>query len=1124
MLKHPLRRTSAVNHLHRKSLWGLIRSIAFLGLLFTVCTSWRGEAQVLFGSIVGNVTDTSGAAVPDAVVKVTQRETTESREVKTNESGGFVLSTLPAGTYDITISKTGFRSYTSQSNQLSLNTVVRVDASLQVGVQTESVTVTADAAPLQTDRADVHTDITGQQITDIPQPTRTYEGMLAYMPGIAPPTASSGGTNNPGKSMQITANGTSRSGTEVRIDGVTDTNPWVQFYSTYVPSNEAIQTVNVVTSSPDAEQGLTNGAAINVQTKSGTNVMHGSLFEYNVNNALKARPFFGLTATQGKPKLIENDLGGSLGGHIIRNKLFYFGSYEGDFISQAGSNTASVPLPSMITGNLSGTTTAVYDPNTGNANGTGRTPFPGNVIPANRLSPITQKLLALVPAPNFGAAGAIANNYFVETPILNRLHKVDAKMDWNAGSKFRLAGRFGYSPYNINQATVFGPILGGSNNAFAHGDTIATAVNATYTVSPTLVVDANWGFTRSNQFLAPPSVDKKLGSDFLGIPGTNLGDLPAAGGMPDFTGFGFSGYGYAYTYLHYLDPILQYTGNATWVKGSHNIRFGVDVDQQHMNHQETNPTSFSFNGGATSLNGGAATNTYNQFGDFLLGLIQSDQNSQLATPYVELRTWQYSVYIRDQWQVSHKLTISYGTRWEYYPVPNRGSRGIEEFNFNANTISICGVAGNPRDCNYSVSKREFSPRIGIAYRPTEKWVIRAGYSLSPEQINMYRDGIYSYPARLDFAQNGLTTYTPIGPLSAGIPIQAPVNASAGTLPIPAGLNFGAQGAILPQNFVRGYTESLNFTVQKDLGHGWTAQAGYVGTLTIHQHTRYNINYGQVGGGSASQPFFGLGITGSMNDILPYETMHYNSLQSSLQRRFANGFLFQAAYTRSKQIGTCCDDSGDGGPAIPIPQYANLNRALMGADRPNNLRMTGIYQLPFGKGKGMLSSGVGSKILGGWQMNGAFSAYSGSPFSVSASGTSLNAPGSTQRADQVLPNVGYTGNINEWFNPLAFAPVTTARFGTAGFDTLRGPGVVNVDASLFRSFKLGERFAMQFRGEALNLTNTPHFANPGASVSSLSLNPDGSVKTLGGFTTITGVSAGSRLTDERYLRFGLRITF
>src|ERR1019366_4061889 len=217
MSKYLLNRALCWNRLRLKPIFNLAWSIAFLGLIFTAFAGRVAEAQVLFGSFVGNVTDASGAAVPDATVKVTQRETNESREVKTNETGGFVLSTLPAGTYEITISKAGFRSYTSKNNPLSLNTVVRMDAALQVGMQSDSVTVTADAALLQTDRSDVHKDVTNQQIADIPQATRTYEGMLANMPGIAPPTASSGGTNNPGQSMQITANGTSRSGTEVRI-------------------------------------------------------------------------------------------------------------------------------------------------------------------------------------------------------------------------------------------------------------------------------------------------------------------------------------------------------------------------------------------------------------------------------------------------------------------------------------------------------------------------------------------------------------------------------------------------------------------------------------------------------------------------------------------------------------------------------------------------------------------------------------------------------------------------------------------------------------------------------------------------------------------------------------------
>ncbi len=259
-------------------------------------------------------------------------------------------------------------------------------------------------------------------------------------------------------------------------------------------------------------------------------------------------------------------------------------------------------------------------------------------------------------------------------------------------------------------------------------------------------------------------------------------------------------------------------------------------------------------------------------------------------------------------------------------------------------------------------------------------------------------------------------------------------------------------------------------------------------------------------------------------ILPAEAMHYNSLQAALERRFANGFTFQASYTRSKWMGLCCDDSGDGSLAIPIPQYQLLNRALMSGDRPNNFRVSSTYELPFGRGKKMLTSGIASAVAGGWQLNGILSIYSGSPFTVASSGASLNAPGSSQRADQVKANVQILEDPSSWFDPLAYAPVTQPRFGTAGFNSLRGPGVRNLDLSLFRSFRLTERWTVQFRAEALNLTNTPHFSNPGANVSNLSLNSDGSVKSLNGFTQITSTSAPSRLVDERFFRFGLRISF
>lgn len=1093
--------------------------VLFLSL--TLSRSARG--QVLYGSLVGNVTDQTGAAVPAASVQVTHTETSEVRTATTNDAGVYSLPTIPAGSYTVAVTKGGFRTFRAEAVEVRVNSVVRVDAGLQVGSASESVQVTAEAALLQTDRAEVRGEFTNRQLVNLPQPTRNYQGVLSLMPGIAPPVASSGGNNNPGKSMQITANGTSRSGSTVRIDGVVATNPWVQFFSSYVPSMEAIEVVNVTTSSADAEQGMVNGAAVNVQTRSGTNDLHGSLFEYHVNSATSARRYF-LPANQGIPKFIENDLGGSLGGRIIRNKLFYFGSYEGDFISQAGANFATVPTDALKRGDLSASSVPVYDPATGDTRtGQGRTPFAGNIIPDSRISPITKKLLELIPSPNVAGAG-LANNYYVTTPITNRLHRLDTKMDYAPGSKLRVNGRFGFQPYNVQQATVFGDILGGGNNQKQFGNVIATAVSATYVASPTLVIDGNWGLTRANQTLSPPSADKKLGSDFLGIPGTNLGKLPVAGGMPNFIVSNWTTYGYSYPYLNYIQPIYQFTGNATWVKRSHNLRFGVDVSRQHMDQQEVQPTSFTFNGGATSIPGGPASNQYNSWGDFLLGLPQSHQNSALADDVVTLRTWIYSLYVRDQWQVSRKFTINAGLRWEYYPVPTRANRGIESFDLNSFTLSICGAANIPSDCGIQVSKKQFSPRIGIAYRATESFVIRAGYSLSPEQINMYRDGLYSYPARLDYAANGPSSFVPVAPLSAGIPVQPNPNIANGIISIPAGLNFGFQGAVLPKNFVRGYTQSWNFTLQKDFGKGWIAQAGYVGTNTIKQHTRYNVNYGQLGGGTASQAFASRGITSSLVVILPAESMKYHSLQSSLQRRFSAGLSLQANYTWSKWTGICCDDSGDGGPAILIPQYNLLNRALMNADRTHNFRLSGIYELPFGRGKSFLTHGPGAFVAGGWQLNGLLSLYSGTPFTVTSPSGVLNAFGNSQRADQVKPDVAIYGDPQSYFDPLAFAEVREARFGTSGFNTLRGPGVANLDLSVFRNFRLTEKLSARFSAEALNFTNTPHFANPGNNVAAPSRNPDGSIRALNGFTQITATSAPSRTQDERFFRFGLRLSF
>ena len=292
-----------------------------------------------------------------------------------------------------------------------------------------------------------------------------------------------------------------------------------------------------------------------------------------------------------------------------------------------------------------------------------------------------------------------------------------------------------------------------------------------------------------------------------------------------------------------------------------------------------------------------------------------------------------------------------------------------------------------------------------------------------------------------------------------------------------------------------------------------------------------MNAGMIlGAGTAGQPLYEkFGRTASMRTYYPWGSARYDSLQASLERRFAQGYSLKFAYTWSKMLGMCCGDLSDGGPAIYVPQYYNLNKAILGNDLPQNFSMMGVAQLPFGKGKHWLNQGgAASAIVSGWQVNGVFIAYSGNPFSVSASTASLNTPANTQRANQVLGNVQYTGLTGpgmSWFNPLAFAPVTNVAFGSAGFDTLRGPGTVNLDASIYRDFNVSERIKFQFRFDAFNASNTPHFGNPSANVSNMLLNGDGTIRSLGGYSTITSVKGTGRDgMDQRVLQFGAHLRF
>jgi Carboxypeptidase regulatory-like domain/TonB dependent receptor len=1121
-------------------------------LCLPLFSSIQAKAQTLYGSVVGTVTDNTGAAVPDANVVITDTQTNDARTVVTDNGGVYTVSTVPPGNYLVAITKQGFEGYKAKGVDVTANNVVRVDAQLQVGAVSQTVEVqSAVAAQLQTDTADVHTEISSQVLETTPQATRSYQGVLNQVPGMVPPGGQlSGGTNNPSKSMQFAANGTGVQGPNVRIEGVSATNPWVQQYTSFVPSSEAIQSINVVTNSPDAEQGLSGGPSVTVQLRSGSNGIHGAFYEYNIVNATESRTFF-QPVTQKAPHLVDNDTGGWVSGPIIRDKLFYFAGYEGDFINQGYSGLISVPTPQMLSGDMSGSSQPIYDPNTGNPDGSGKTPFPGNKIPQDRISPVAKIMIPYVPAPNTNLTG-IVNNFAVVQKTTYNLHKIDTKIDYQITPKLRVSGRYGYQPYFNQQDPFFGQFLGGSSggwpafsangagNYLQNGATLAVSGSVTYLFSPSLIIDGTFGVTQPHQLLFPTMTNVKVGLDTLGIPGTNIGALPWSGGMPDFdianypssTGTTF---GYSYPPLEYKDPVFEYNANVTKIKGSHNIRFGEDIVRLHMNHKEVRNTVFQFTGGVTSIPGGASPNSYNGVADYLLGLPQTTNNwFQPVQPYITLREYDFSFYARDQWQASHKLTINYGLRWEFFPVPTTAQRGIQYNNLLSNinnpTMELCGVGGNPGDCGIKVSKKLFAPSLGIAYRVDDNTVVRAGYALSPTQVEMGNSGTQAFPATVEGVYNGNNSYLPASTtLATGFPtIPNPVANSQGDVPIP----FGAGNVnTLPKNFVRGYIQSWNLNVQRSFA-GFVGQVGYVGTHVVNQNGTVNWNYATIGGGAKSLPLYQYGITGAITAFEPANWDEYNSLQATLGRRLTNGLEMQIAYTYSKDMqGGATAALPSGGAGIEIPQYYYRNTSVTPVDRTNNFIVSSMYQLPFGKNKQFVNSGVGAAILGGWSLNGVFYHLSGLPFSVSSANSSCNCPNaiSTQLANKVKPTVA-KGRVphealdgSSWFDPTAFAPVTTAAFGNSSFNSLRGPGSTDFDASIFRDFQIWERLSMQFRAEGLNVTNTPHFSVPGANTSSAAYT-NGNITALNGYSQITNVTPLGRLTDARYFRFGVRFTF
>lgn len=1089
-----------------KNLW------IYLVLLAVVVFAPTANAQVLYGTLVGSVADETEAVVPGANVTITNRGTGQSLETTSSESGSYTFTNILAGIYDLRVVAGGFRTYTQENVAVTANTVRRVEVALSLGQVTESVTVSAAALALQTEKTDVSVELDEKSVRNLPLPRyRNYQSLINLVPGATPGVYPNSIQAAPQRTLSTNINGVNRNNNATRIDGALSVFIWLPHHAAYVPPAETIETVNISTNNFDAEQGMAGGAAISVNTKSGTNEFHGSAFAFHDNDNYQARNFFNTAA---KPSNIANINGATAGGPIKRNKLFYFGGWEGNRERLGFSRLMTIAPADQRLGDFSAYNATIFDPLTGNPDGSGRTPFDNKTVPMNRQSAITRQVQDLVPLPN---RPGVTNNYLASGSQKLDRDNYDVKINWNRADHHSIWGKYSAMVAGVacdaSLGAAGGPPLCDGNLGVADFLTQVATIGHTKTFTPTFLWDAMIGWSRMGVGITGLYFGENWGLETLGIPGTNGPEIRQSGAVQfPITGYAQLGGDTGTRPAFWNDTTFTMGQNFSWNKGAHSLRFGFEGARHHLNHYQPElgggpQGRFNFSNGITSNRGGAAPTQFNAYAAFLMGLPETMQKS-LQFEKMSAYNYQYSLYIRDRWQVTPRLNLSLGLRWELYPMMTRGGRGgIEGWDPETNLVSLGGVGDIPKDLGIATSKKLFAPRIGIAYRLGNSTVIRAGYGITYNPMPLARPLRGFYPLTIAFDFNSPNTFQPFRPIEQGIPEFGGPDLSQGRIPLPrlALMRF-IDGDLLK----RGYVQSWNFIIERQFPAGFLGSIGYVGTQTVRSFADWNGNAAAPGGGTAGRPFVAK-FNRTVDTLFwnGFLSGNYHSLQLSINRRAASGLTLKGAYTYSKAINFTDEDGWTGVTFNYLPHFRR-NRAKAGYDTPHIFQLGYVYELPFGPGKKYASSGVARWILGDWQINGTTALVAGQPFTVNASGTALNAPGNGQTADQVKADVQKTGEIGRgqfFYDAKAFAPVNQARFGTTGRNILRAPGRVNLDFGVFRRFPIRERLNLEFRAEAFNAMNTPHFNAPSNNVNNADF-----------------MQVSSAVADQRQFRFGLRLVW
>ena len=732
--------------------WLLSAVLASLVLLLLPLA--RGQA--VSATLLGNVTDNTGAAVPNAAVQILESATGIARAGVTNESGNFTFPDLTPGTYSVSVQAPGFKKETRDNVDVVVNTATRVDLALTPGNVTESIEVTAAPAVMQTDRADVSANIEAHTLRSMPiSVNQNFQSLLTLVPGVGPPVFQHSQFFNAASSIQTEVNGQPREGNSYQIEGVDD-DERTGLLQIMIPPAQAIETVDVSTANYEAELGRAVGAVTNVIIRSGTNQFHGSASEYTQNSEFQARSYF----NKGVGHLVYNYFGGGVGGPIIKDKLFFYGDYYRSPDHEANSNILTIPPPQWYTPNASGfidlsgplnTGTGkgqIFDPATGDATGAGRTPFPNNQIPISRVNPVSLSLMKLLPAPNNNIATsttAPTNNFSINLPFQKTTTRYDIKIDYQITPKDHLSGRYNRDDITVFQAPAFGAAGGGAaQNAFAGTGTsgiYSTGINYDRAFSGTLLTEARIGVANYGNSAVPTG----YGTDYAtqtGIPGVNISQFTSGQVgifMQDFTN-------------STTNPFIGYSASLPWIRAetnidgvnhwtkiirNHTIKFGADIRRIHddlLQDQTFSPRgAYTFAENNTGENHGPQTNVANEMASFLLDS-PMQVGRDVNTYFPAYRQWWFFAFAGDKWQVSPKLTADLGLRWEFYPPATpKSAGGFSNFDPATNTLVIAGKGSNPSDLGMQTRYTYFrtTVRVSLPSHRTDSGPGRFWHQLHP---------------------------------------------------------------------------------------------------------------------------------------------------------------------------------------------------------------------------------------------------------------------------------------------------------------------------------------------------------------------------------------------------------